>query len=460
MATVDTTVTDLAQRARETGRLGIDTEFMGEGRYRPLLCLVQVAVDGRRAATSRVAVLDPLEDDFDPAPLAEVLADPDVEIVLHAGRQDVALLRRVWSDRGHATSSTRRSPPGSPGCARSSATRRCCRELLGVRLRKSASFTRWDARPLSRRAGRATRARTCCTCSQLADALQERLARRGRLELGARGVPRAGGRLRRARRRRDLRAAAARQLARPRPARRRARARRVARGTSPATATGRCRASCRRGARRDRQAPAAEPRAPRADPRPQRGHAAPPRATRSSTPSSAGASATPIPSDGVRRPPPDRGRRAADRAGRGARARARGRGRARLRAARRRAPTCSGSSPRCATARPGAATCARCRAGGASSSATSCSSCSPGGGRCASGPTAGSTSAPDAPGGNRSRRRGVAGSYGARRDRPGGPRPRRRRCAGERRFRRCSRRARSCSPSPAWRARAASRPSA
>ena len=31
--------------AREPGRLGIDTEFMSEGRYRALLCLVQVAVD-------------------------------------------------------------------------------------------------------------------------------------------------------------------------------------------------------------------------------------------------------------------------------------------------------------------------------------------------------------------------------------------------------------------------------
>ena len=80
---------DIAQRARELGRLGIDTEFMGEGRYRPLLCLVQVAVEEAGAAPGdepRVEVLDPLQDTFDPAPLADVLADPDVEIVLHAGR--------------------------------------------------------------------------------------------------------------------------------------------------------------------------------------------------------------------------------------------------------------------------------------------------------------------------------------------------------------------------------------
>src|SRR3954466_12415237 len=96
MATVDTTVSDLAERARATGRLGIDTEFMGEGRYRPLLCLVQVAVELEDGGV-RVEVLDPLEDTFDPTPLARALADPSVEVVMHAGRQDVALLRRVWS---------------------------------------------------------------------------------------------------------------------------------------------------------------------------------------------------------------------------------------------------------------------------------------------------------------------------------------------------------------------------
>src|SRR3954465_10832090 len=95
MATVDTIVSDLAQRARETGRLGIDTEFMGEGRYRPLLCLVQIAVEDEGDEV-RVEVLDPLGAGFDPAPLAGVLADPEIEIVLHAGRPDVALLPRFW----------------------------------------------------------------------------------------------------------------------------------------------------------------------------------------------------------------------------------------------------------------------------------------------------------------------------------------------------------------------------
>src|SRR4051794_8048161 len=82
-------VQELAEIAREHGRLGLDTEFVSERRYRPLLCLVQVVVG------DRIEILDPL-DDLDSAPLAAVLADPAIEVVLHAGRQDVALLKRTW----------------------------------------------------------------------------------------------------------------------------------------------------------------------------------------------------------------------------------------------------------------------------------------------------------------------------------------------------------------------------
>jgi ribonuclease D len=178
MTTVDTIVSDLAQRARETGRLGIDTEFMGEGRYRPLLCLVQVAVEDADGEV-RVEVLDPLGAGFDPAPLADVLADPDVEIVLHAGRQDVALLRRVWETDIRNVFDTQVAA-GFAGRRAQLGYEALLSELLGVRLRKSASFTRWDARPLSEEQVRYAR-EDVLHLLQLADALQAQLSERGRL---------------------------------------------------------------------------------------------------------------------------------------------------------------------------------------------------------------------------------------------------------------------------------------
>ena len=134
-------VATIAERAREKRRLGLDTEFMPEGRYRPLLCLVQVVVGGE------VWVLDPLEG-FDPAPLAGVLADPEVEIVVHAGRQDVAILRREWSTDVTNVFDTQVAA-GFAGFSAQAGYNGLLHDVLKIRLPKTASFTRWDARPLT-----------------------------------------------------------------------------------------------------------------------------------------------------------------------------------------------------------------------------------------------------------------------------------------------------------------------
>src|SRR3954462_13481849 len=84
-----TIVDELAEEARREGRFGLDTECVSERRYRPLLCLVQIVVG------DAIEILEPLSE-LDPTPLAEALADPQIEVVLHGGRLDVALLKRTW----------------------------------------------------------------------------------------------------------------------------------------------------------------------------------------------------------------------------------------------------------------------------------------------------------------------------------------------------------------------------
>jgi ribonuclease D len=170
---LDTTdIARLAERAREVGRLGLDTEFMPEGRYRPLLCLVQVAVG------DEVVVLDPLAG-FDPAPLAAVLADPAIEIVVHAGRQDVAILRRQWRTDFTNVFDTQVAA-GFAGFSAQAGYNSLLHDVLRIRLPKTASFTRWDVRPLTDEQLRYARGDVEHLLA-LADDISARLEGRGRL---------------------------------------------------------------------------------------------------------------------------------------------------------------------------------------------------------------------------------------------------------------------------------------
>jgi ribonuclease D len=142
-----TVVKQVAEQAHAARRIALDTEFMGEGRYRTLLCLIQLAVaDGDGG--ERIEILDPLQDEFPGQPLASVLADPQIEIVVHAGRQDIALLRRALGCEARNVFDTQVAA-GFLGLGAQCSYDTLLAELLSVRLSKSASFTRWDARPLS-----------------------------------------------------------------------------------------------------------------------------------------------------------------------------------------------------------------------------------------------------------------------------------------------------------------------
>jgi ribonuclease D len=142
--------TALAERAAAHGRLAIDTEFVSERRYQALLCLAQVAVPDPDAPEGvRTEVVDPLATKPpDPAPLARVLADPEVEVVMHAGRQDVAILRRTWDTEVTYVFDTQLAA-GFLGFGNQEGYESLVRKVLGVRLKGAEGFTKWDRRPLT-----------------------------------------------------------------------------------------------------------------------------------------------------------------------------------------------------------------------------------------------------------------------------------------------------------------------
>jgi ribonuclease D len=165
-----------AAAARARGRFGIDTEFMSEGRYHALLCLVQVVVEHREG--SRIILIDPLGS-IDVRPLAEVLADPEIEIVLHAGRQDVAILKRAWRTPLRNIFDTQVAA-GFAGASAQAGYANLLGQILDRRVGKTASYTRWDARPLTEEQ-LSYAAEDVAHLLELADRLQLRLRERGRL---------------------------------------------------------------------------------------------------------------------------------------------------------------------------------------------------------------------------------------------------------------------------------------
>ena len=154
---------------------------MSEGRYRALLCLTQVGVeDPATPEQLRTVMIDGLDHAVDVAPLAALLGDPEIEVVLHAGRQDIAILRRAWRTEITSIFDTQIAA-GFAGEPAQSGYGNLLASILGVHLDKTASYTRWDARPLTNEQ-LSYAAEDVVHLLALADELQRRLQGSGRYQ--------------------------------------------------------------------------------------------------------------------------------------------------------------------------------------------------------------------------------------------------------------------------------------
>jgi len=131
----------LCERLREAPFLALDTEFLRIRTYYPELCLVQVA------STRGIACVDPLAG-FPLDPLLEVLHDPAVTKVMHAGRQDLELFY-LLDRRLPGPLFDTQIAAALLGFDDQIGYARLVEQLLGVTLDKAHTRTDWAERPLS-----------------------------------------------------------------------------------------------------------------------------------------------------------------------------------------------------------------------------------------------------------------------------------------------------------------------
>jgi ribonuclease D len=135
----------LCNRLSKSEFITVDTEFMRENTYYPLLCLVQIANEEEAAA------IDPLADGIDLAPLLDLLTDnEDVLKVFHAGGQDVEIVYNLTGKTPHPIFDTQIammavSQSEQIGYAN------LVESWLGLVVDKGARFTDWSRRPLTDR---------------------------------------------------------------------------------------------------------------------------------------------------------------------------------------------------------------------------------------------------------------------------------------------------------------------
>jgi len=120
----------------------VDTEFMRESTYWPLLCLVQVA--GKDDAVA----IDALAPGIDLAPLFDLMDAPETLKVFHAARQDLEIFHHLT---GRVPAPLFDSQVAAMVCGFGDQVgyENLIAKLTKARIDKSSRFTDWSRRPLS-----------------------------------------------------------------------------------------------------------------------------------------------------------------------------------------------------------------------------------------------------------------------------------------------------------------------
>ncbi|MEL7238706.1 MAG: HRDC domain-containing protein, partial [Planctomycetota bacterium] len=149
LITDDAGLADLCQRLarplpemNDRAVFAYDSEFIGEHTYLPKLCLIQVA------SPKLVAFIDPLAG-VDLKPFWELMGDPNIVKIVHAGDQD--LVPAVRAGVTPQAIFDTQIVAGFCALPYPSALAKLVEYICGEKLPKGLTFSQWDERPLSKK---------------------------------------------------------------------------------------------------------------------------------------------------------------------------------------------------------------------------------------------------------------------------------------------------------------------
>src|SRR5216684_1501373 len=132
-------------RQKGTRFVAVDTEFMRERTYWPILCVVQVA------GPDEAVAIDALAPGIELAPLLALMADPQILKVFHAARQDLEIFFQLSGGQvPHPVFDTQVAAMVC-GFGDSASYETLVKRLARANLDKASRFTDWAHRPLTPR---------------------------------------------------------------------------------------------------------------------------------------------------------------------------------------------------------------------------------------------------------------------------------------------------------------------
>lgn len=135
---------EFCERLKDTSRLALDTEFVGEDSFVPKLELIQVATETTAAVIDFPAVqaAGSLDSFWD------IVCDPSIKKIVHAGRQDLDLFA-IHAGQIPKPFFDTQIAAAMVGFGAQVAYANLVQRVHGTKLAKAHTFTNWSARPLS-----------------------------------------------------------------------------------------------------------------------------------------------------------------------------------------------------------------------------------------------------------------------------------------------------------------------